>query len=124
MGSEIWKPNHLKSREMAAILSKTIWNLDKSVRIWVPFKLSKISILDSIQMSGFQMVWFSNGWDYSYSHSLSPTSWKPDHLKSDLQKVRISKCFWISNGQISDPHCINFFDHFKVPPDLKWSGFV
>ena len=29
--------------------------------------------------SGFWMVWFSNGWDYSYSRS--PTIWKPDHLK-------------------------------------------
>ena len=28
MGSEIWKPNHLKSGQMAASLSKTIWNLD------------------------------------------------------------------------------------------------
>ena len=42
MGSEIWKPNHLKSRQMAAILSKTIWNLDKNIRIWngPDFKLS------------------------------------------------------------------------------------
>ena len=44
------------------------------------------------------MVWISNGRDYSLS-------WKPwlfenpDHLKSDLQKVRIS------NGRTSDPHC-------------------
>ena len=31
MGSEIWKPNHLKSGQMAAILSKTIGNSDKNV---------------------------------------------------------------------------------------------
>ena len=31
MGSEIWKPNHLKSKQMTAIMSKTIWNLDKIV---------------------------------------------------------------------------------------------
>ena len=48
MGSEILKPSYLKSRQMAAILSQTIWNPDK--------------------MSRFRMVWFSNGWDYSYSH--------------------------------------------------------
>ena len=33
MGSEIWKPNHLKSGQMAAILSKTIGNSDKNVQI-------------------------------------------------------------------------------------------
>ena len=32
MGSEILKPNHLKSRQMAAILSKTIRNPDKNIR--------------------------------------------------------------------------------------------
>ena len=32
-GSEIQKPNHLKSGQMDAILSKTIWNPDKNVRI-------------------------------------------------------------------------------------------
>ena len=32
--------------------------------------------------------------------SLSLTIWKPNRLKIDLQKV------WISNGRISDPHCI------------------
>ena len=30
---------------------------------------------------------------------LYPDIWKPDHLKSDFQRVRIL------NGQISDPHC-------------------
>ena len=38
--------DHLKFRQMAAILSKTIWNQDKKVRI----------------LNGPQ---FSNGWDYS-----------------------------------------------------------
>ena len=50
-GSEIRKPNHLKSRQMGAILSKTI----------------------------------SNVWDYSYSHSLSPTIWNPTFKKSWFQ---------------------------------------
>ena len=33
MGSEIRKPNHLKSRKMGVILSKTIWNPDQNIRI-------------------------------------------------------------------------------------------
>ena len=33
MRSEICKPNHLKSGQMAAILSKTICNLDK--KVWI-----------------------------------------------------------------------------------------
>ena len=35
---------------------------------------------------GFCMVWFSNGQDQCYN----PTFWKPDHLKSNLQKAQIS----------------------------------
>ena len=31
MGSEIWKPNYLKSGQMATISSKTIWDPDKNV---------------------------------------------------------------------------------------------
>ena len=42
-----------------------------------------------IFMSKFQMV-----------DNLSLTIWKPNHLKTDLQKIQIS------NGQISDPHWI------------------
>ena len=43
MGSEVWKPDHLKNGQLATILSKTIWNLDKIVLILnVPvFKLSR-----------------------------------------------------------------------------------
>ena len=55
IGSEICKRNHLKSGQMDAILLKTIWNLDK--------------------MSGFRMVWFSNGGDNNYSLRYSPTLW-------------------------------------------------
>ena len=33
MGSGIWKPNHVKSGQIATILSKAIWNLDKNVPI-------------------------------------------------------------------------------------------
>ena len=74
MGSKFRKPNHLKFGQMVTILSKIIL-------IWA-------------KMSGFQMVQFSNGWDYSYN----PTILKPEHLKSDLQKVRIP-IFWISDPQ-------------------------
>ena len=75
IGSEIWKPNYLRSGQMAPVLWKAIGNSKK--------------------MSGFGMVWFSNGWDYS----CSPNICKIDHLKSNPQKFRIS------NGPISDTHC-------------------
>ena len=65
MGFEIGKPNHLKSGQMAAILSKTIWNRTETTRFW--------------------MVRFWKGWDNSYSHV---------HLKSALQKVWISNISW------------------------------
>ena len=58
MGSEIQKTNCLKSGQMAVILTKTIQNQDKN-------------------------VWILYGWDHSYSPSL----WKPDQLKSDLQNL-------------------------------------
>ena len=45
--------------------------------------------------SGFQMVVTR-----ALNIGKSPKFWKPDHLKYDLQKV------WISNGQISEPHCM------------------
>ena len=54
-----------------------IWNPDK----WVPFCQKLFEICT--KTSGFWMDQFSNGWDYSYSHGLSPTIWKPDHLKLD-----------------------------------------
>ena len=47
MASELQKPNHLKSGQMAVILSKTIWNPDKN-------------------------VWILNGCDQSCSCSYSP----------------------------------------------------
>ena len=34
MGSDIWKPDHLKFIPMVIILSKTIWHPSKSVQIW------------------------------------------------------------------------------------------
>ena len=33
MGSDVWKPDHLKSGKMVAMLSKIIWNLGKNVHI-------------------------------------------------------------------------------------------
>ena len=56
------------------------------------------------------MVWFSNGRDYNLSQSYSPTISKPDHLESD-QKVGIS------NGPVSDPHCILVFYWQPDRPD-------
>ena len=57
MGSEIWKPNHLKTNQNGRHLVFTIWNPDF-------------------------LVWISNGPVFQWL--------KPDHLKSDLQKVQIS----------------------------------
>ena len=65
-GSEVRNPNQLKSGQMAAILSK-------------PFEIRK--------KSRFWMVQFLNVWDWSISQRWSPIIWKPDHLKSDPQKV-------------------------------------
>ena len=73
-------------------VSLTIWNPSTCRHFFQ--KLFKIGT----KMSGFGMVQFLNGWDHNYNLSL--TLWKPDNLKSDLQKE------WILNGQISDPNCI------------------
>ena len=72
----------------------TIWNLDK----WAPFCQKPFEIWT--KTSGFQMFQFLNGW--AYSHSEIPTIWKPDHWKSDLQKVWISNVsrFWMFGFQI------------------------
>ena len=75
MRSEIWSPtnpNHLKSGQVAAILSKTVWT----------------------KMSRFRMV--------------------RDHLKSNLQNVLIS------NGRISNPHCIQYASDYQTSLVLKW----
>ena len=53
----------------------------------------------------FITVWIFNGWTIALVIAKTWqfenwTIWKPDHLKPDLQKVRIS------NGWISDPHWI------------------
>ena len=71
MGSEFWKPNHLKSGQMATILSKTIWNPDTCVQITNGLKLKPdhletgpfesdlqnvlISYVSRFQMVGFQI---------------------------------------------------------------------
>ena len=73
--------------------SPTIWNPGK----WLPFCQKPFEI--QTKTSGFWIFQFSNGWGYSYILSKSQTIWKPEHLKSDLQKVKIS------NGLNSDPHC-------------------
>ena len=39
--------------------------------------------------------------------------WKPDHLKSNLQK-----CFQISNGRISDSHFIHL-SGIKIPTEVQ-----
>ena len=87
----------LESGQMDAILLKTIWNLDK--------------------MSGFRMVWFSNGGDNNFSLRYSPTLKRLNHLKSNPQKVRIL------NGRISDPHCSLVFKRSKSVGSLNGTWF-
>ena len=50
MGSEIWKPNHFKSRQTAAIFWKTIWNPDKNFNGLVFNFVSYISHLQPAQV--------------------------------------------------------------------------
>ena len=99
MASELQKPNHLKSGQMAVILSKTIWNPDKN-------------------------VWILNGWDYNCSHSKSQTIWKPEHLQSDLQKVRISDPYCTGKLQPwrSYLDCLNQGNHSRSCFQLKASN--
>ena len=73
-GSEIWTSLDFKLSKRSWVAngldfkwnlksgSPTIWNLDK----WVPFCQKPFEI--RTKMSGFWMVRFLNGWDYSYSH--------------------------------------------------------
>ena len=46
MRSEIWKPNHLKLGQKAAILSQTICNLDKNVQILNGLVFKWLELLD------------------------------------------------------------------------------
>ena len=71
-GSEIWISNGQKRLQMFWI-SNWIWNLEAQ-----PFEIR-------IKMSEFWMVWLSNGWDYSFSHSLSPTIWNSTFKKCRFQ---------------------------------------
>ena len=92
-----WVANGLDFKRDLKSRSPTIWNADK----WSPFCPKPLEI--RTKMSRFWMGQFSNGWDYSYCHSLSTAIWKPDHLKSNLQKVQISS---VSGFQI--PSVYNF----------------
>ena len=105
IGSKIWKPKHLKYRQMAAILTK-----------------KNILILD--KTSRFGMVLFLNGWENSFRHSFKWESGdicihahflllclRPTVLIAKARPFEIwpsksldFKCSWISNGRISGPH--------------------
>ena len=69
---------------------------------WVQFfsyKSNWISIQsDSIQKNNVSLQ--QNGWDYSYRNL------KTGPFEIQPSKSMDLKCFWISNGQISDPYCI------------------
>ena len=86
--SEFWMVKEVELQSFEWDLKSgrpTNWNLNK----WALFCQKPFEI--QTKTCRFWMVQSLNGWDYSCSH------W---HLKSVLQKVRIS------NGLISDPHSI------------------
>ena len=78
MGSEIRKPNHLKFCQMALFVKKQLKTLKKHADFeWLGLKLKQ---------------WL-----------------KTDHMKTGPFEIQPSKspdfkCFWFSNGRISDPH--------------------
>ena len=68
-------------------------------------------------MLGFWMVRILNGW----GHSCSPTLWKPDHLISNFQKVRISCVprFWMVGFQI--PTAVGYCTQIKqICSPFEW----
>ena len=78
--SEIQKPDHLKSRQMAAILSKTISNLDKNVLISNGLVFKMVRSRNHLKTRPFKI----QNRDHRYRYSHSPTLWKPEHLKFDI----------------------------------------
>ena len=83
IGSEIRNPNHLKTNKNGHHLVFTIWNLDNLVRI---FHESNFQIIETKAIAI----------DKAQPFEIQPSK-SPDF-----------KCFLISNGQISDPHCIRY----------------
>ena len=88
MGSEIRKPNHFKFGQTGAILSKIIWNLDK-------------------------IIWFSNGLDYSYSHSPKVETFKKSGFQIflDLESLDFRYPLYLFNRHYFDNI---FVVHFKL----------
>ena len=95
MGSEIWKPNHLKSGQMVAILLKKL-NLEKNVRI------SNVLVFECLGLQPQPQL-------------------KPKHLKSDLQKVWISNVsgFQTVRFQIPMQGIIQLMDCFQPLESLS-----
>ena len=96
---------------------QTIWNLAQ----WPPCCQKPFEI--RTKTSRFWMVQFSNGWEYSYNHRKSPTIWKLDHLKSDLQKVWISNVSGFQNVRFQISTTVLFIDALRqsqtfLPPKI------
>ena len=130
-GSEI-RPFEIRKHSKSGLFESRISN--GPVFKWSGFSYQPFEI--QTFLSGFQMVltkWrpfvrISNGWasgfqiPFKIQTICNPTCFgpfeiqtrsdfrSPLYLKSDLKRV------WISNGQISDPHCILRF--FRVKPLL------
>ena len=67
---------------MAIIVRKTIWNLDKNIHILNDPTTYHSTV--TTQHCILKISHLSNG----------KANWKPDHLKSELQKVQISNVAW------------------------------
>ena len=83
------------------IWNPTIWNPDKRP----PFCQKPFEI--QTKMSGFWIVQFSNDWDSSHSHTTKARPFENQTIFEIWPSKSLDfKCFWISNGRISDPHCM------------------
>ena len=91
----VWVANGMDFKRDLKSGSPAIRNPDK----WPAFCQKPFEI--RTKTSRFWKVWYSKGYGYSFSHS--PTIWKPDHLKSNPQKVWISN---VSGIQISTVYII------------------
>ena len=81
--------DHLESRQIVHILD-SIWHPTSKLQWGSNIEHSNAEPIQNpnILEIGIGMVWFWNGWDYSYSYLLEPTSQKKNHyisLKDGIQ---------------------------------------
>ena len=109
IGSEIRKPNHLKYGQTAAILSETIWNLDKNVPI-----LNGLVFKWLAPLSGFWMVGFQMSGHFSVN---TKNYWGLGVITNDL-RICLSVCY-TSNHRVCWQMCCAFQSR-TIGPFLSW----